>query len=419
MTVMRRALTPERRTAWFGGGDPYSMGAIPPNSYAGVGTAGVAVNEQTSLELTDAYACVALLEDDISGLPIDTFRRGDLERRPITPPAIIAEPDAEIEQWEWVARVVGSLATAGNAYGYLHDRDRRGYPTQCKIIPPRDCKLQRNRDTKAVELRVRSAELGSTTLQAEEFLHIPLVVMPGRLDGLSPIEANRRAIGLSIATENFGAEWYGDSAMPSSVFESDDEVSDEYAQKTVARFLAANGGRRRPVFFGGGLKWKQIQLSPNESQFLETRKLNTEQVARIWRVPPHMIGDISNHASQGGGKGIEDQAIGYVVHTLGPYMTRIERALSSRKVSPQGQYARFNVGALLRGDTVNRYTSYAIARQWGWMSVNDIRRLEDMEPLPEGGDSYLTPMNMADSEEWLKILMDKQAQGGDVGAATS
>lgn len=412
MPVMRRALDPERRTAWFGGGDPYLTGAIPPNSYAGGSSAGVAVTERTSLELTDAYACISLLEDDISTLPIDTFRRGDLERRPISPPAIITEPDAEIEQWEWVARVVGSLATAGNAYGYLHDRDRRGYPSQCKIIPPRDCKLQRNRNTNAIELRVRSAELGNVILQAEEFLHIPLVVIPGRLDGLSPIESSRRTIGISIATENFGAQWFGDGAHPSSVFESDQEVSDEYAQKVVARFLASGQGRRRPAFFGGGLKWTSTQISPNESQFLETRKLNTEQVARIWRVPPHMIGNISNHASQGGGKGIEDQAIGYVVHTLGPYMTRIERALSSKKVSPQGQYAKFNVGALLRGDTVNRYTSYAIARQWGWMSVNDIRRLEDQEPLAEGGDTYLQPLNMVDAQKALQVLIDNANNTG-------
>lgn len=417
MPVMRRALSPERRSAFFGGADPYASGAIPPNSYGGMGTAGVAVNETTSLQLTDAYACIALLQDDISMLPIDTFRRGDKDRQPIDPPAIVAEPDAEIEQWEWTARAVSSLATNGNVYGYLYDRDRRGYPTRCKLITPNECKLQRNPETKRRELKVRSAELGTDTLPSTDFLHIPLVVIPGRLTGLSPIEANRRSIGLSIATEDFGGDWYGNSGMPSSVFQSDDEVSDEYAQKVTARFLAAGGGRRRPVFFGGGLKWQQTQISPNESQFLETRKLNTEQIARIWRVPPHMIGDISNHASQGGGKGIEDQAIGYVVHTLGPYMTRIERALSSKKISPQGQYAKFNVGALLRGDTVNRYTSYAIARQWGWMSVNDIRRLEDQEPLEKGGDTYLQPLNMIDAEKALQVLLDNANKPATDGGA--
>lgn len=412
-----RGLMPERRNAFFGGGDPYALGAIPPPGYTGSSTAGVSVTQQSSLELTDAYACISLLEDDISMLPIDTFRRADKERSPISAPTIVADPDPEVEQWEWVARAVGSLATAGNVYGYLYDRDRRGYPQRNKLIPPRECKLQRNRGSGKIELKVQSAELGNEILPASEFMHIPLAVIPGRLDGLSPIEANRRSIGLSIATEDFGAQWYGDSAMPSSIFESDDEVSDDYARKVVARFVASNGGRRRPVFFGGGLKWKSIQISPNESQFLETRKLNTEQIARIWRVPPHMIGDISNHASQGGGKGIEDQAIGYVVHTLGPYMTRIERALSSRKISPQGQYCKFNVGALLRGDTVNRYTSYAIARQWGWMSVNDIRRLEDQEPLDEGGDVYLQPLNMIDAEKALQVLLDNVNKPATDGGA--
>lgn len=413
-----RDLMPERRSAFYGGGDPFAMGAIPPPGYMGSRmSAGVSVTDKTALQLIDAYACIALLEDDISTLPLDTFRRADKERSPITPPAVVAQPDPEIEQWEWVARMVGSLATAGNAYGYLHDRDRRGYPQRCKVLPPADVHPRRNSKTGVLEYVVRSAELGNDILTPFDILHIPLTVMPGRLTGLSPIEAGQRGIGLSIATEEFGAQWFGDGATPSSVFESVGEVSDDYARKTVARWVASHGGRRRPAFLGGGLQWKQVSINPNESQFLETRKLNTAQVARIWRVPPHMIGDIAEHASQGGGKGIEDQAIGYVVHTLGPYMTRIERALSSQKISPQGQYVKFNVGALLRGDTVNRYTSYAIARQWGWMSVNDIRRLEDMEPLTEGGDVYLQPLNMIDAEKALQVLIDNANGKTTEGAA--
>lgn len=393
----------------------YLDGTIPPPGFAGgSAAAGMAVNETTTLQLIDAYACISLLEDDISMLPIQTFRRADQSRTPIDPPALVADPDPELEQWEWVARAVGSMATAGNIYGYLYDRDRRGYPQRCKLIHPNDMQVRRDRTTGGREYVIRSAELGSEILPPSEVMHIPLTVLPGGLKGLSPIECARRGLGLSIATEEFGAQWFGDGATPSSVLQSDQEVSDDEARRTLARWIASHGGRRRPAFLGGGLKWEQIQISPNESQFLETRKMNTAAVARIWRIPPHMIGDIAEHASQGGGKGIEDQAIGYVVHTLGAYTTRIERALSSKKISPAGQYARFNVGALLRGDTVNRYTSYAIARQWGWLSVNDIRRLEDMLPI-EGGDTYLQPLNMIDAEKALQVLLDnvnKTAAGG-------
>jgi HK97 family phage portal protein len=162
---------------------------------------------------------------------------------------------------------------------------------------------------------------------------------------------------------------------------------------------------------GGGLKWKAVQIPPNESQFLETRKLNTEQVARIWRVPPHMIGAISDHASQGGGKGLEEQGIGYAVFTLGAYLFRLEAALSSTKISPRGQYAKFNVGGLLRGNTRDRYAAYAIARQWGWLSVNDIRALEDLAPIDDG-DAYLQPLNMVDAQKALEVLLNDTNTGG-------
>lgn len=408
MSRLRRAVRAAEARSLF---NPWTS-EIPAPGDALVLSAGQRVDTDSSLQLTAAYSCISLLEDDISQLPLQSFRKADAVREPVDPPAVVNDPDPEVEQWEWVARVVGSMAIAGNAYGYLYDRDRRGYPQHCKLIPAREANPQRNRATGARELVVRSAELGNETLPWSEVLHIPLTVLPGKLKGLSPIEQAARTIGISIATEEFGARFFGEGAVPASAFETDDEVTDDFAQRTIAKFVASHSGRRRPAFFGGGLKWKQISINPDESQFLETRKHNIDEVASIWRVPPHMIGSISQHASQGGGKGIEDQAIGYVVHTLGPYLTRIERALSSKKVSPSGQYVKFNVGALLRGDTVNRYTAYAIARQWGWMSVNDIRRLEDMTPLDDGGDTYLQPLNMIDAEKALQVLIDNANNQG-------
>lgn len=402
MSLLGRLL-PEPR-AWNPGW-AYIDGTIPPPGYSGP-VAGVSDTADLSTQLVDAYACISLLEDDLQQLPIDTFRKDDKDRVPAPPPPVLDQPDPGMESWEWIARIVGSMATRGNAYGYLYDRDRRGYPTRCAILPPADVDVYR-RDGQR-RYKVRSADFGHDDLPASEILHIPLTVMPGQLKGMSPIAVAKRTLTLAAATEEFGARWFTDGATPSSVFESDEDVSDEYAQTILARWVASHGGRRRPAFLGGGLKWKAVQIAPNESQFLETRKLNTEQVCRIWRVPPHMVGSITDNASQGGGKGIQAQRMGYVVHTLGPYLTRIERALSSTKISPRGQYVKFNVSGLLRGDTPERFACYAIARQWGWMSVNDIRRLEDLPPIDEGGDVYLQPINMVDAEKALQVLLDNQ-----------
>lgn len=412
MTLIRRLAAETRALTSFGGWGPYADGTIPPNSLEGQSTAGQVVNESTTLQLIDAYACISLLEDSISMLPIDDFIREGGVRREVDPRQLIVQPDPEIELWEWVARGVGSLATGGNAYGYLWDRDRFGYPQRCTWIHPDDCTPRRNRETGMREYSIRDARLGRETLPASEVLHIPLVVMPGALRGLSPIGAAKRGLGLAMATEEYGAKWFGDGANPSSVLETDQEMDDGEAKLQQARWIASHGGRRRPAVLSGGLKWRQVQISPNESQFLETRKLNTAQVARIWRVPPHRIGDLSDHASQGGGKGLEEQGIGYVVFTCGPYLTRIEAALSSRKVCDprEGRYSKFNVGALLRGNTRDRYVSYAVGRQWGWLSVNDIRALEDMPPI-EGGDVYLQPLNMIDAEKALQVLIDPNPGG--------
>lgn len=412
MPVLRRLVPTNARGLTPGNWGMYSDGTIPPPGYTGgIGASGVAVNETAALSLIDAYACIALLVDDVSQLPIRSFRRGDETRTPIDPPAVVADPDPEIEQWEWVARVVASLATSGNAYGYLYDRDRRGYPQRCTVIHPDDVAPRRNRDTGAREYAIRSAQHGHDVLPASEVLHIPWVVLPGALKGLSPIECARRGLGLSIATEEFGAKFFGEGATPSSVLESDANVDDTDAQRVTARWIASHGGRRRPAFLGGGLKWRQVSINPNESQFLETRKLNTSQVARIWRIPPYMIGDVEKSTSWG--SGIEEQGIGYVVHTLGTYVARVERGLSSKKISPRDQYAKFNVAALLRGNTKDRYLAYAIGRQWGWLSVNDIRRNEDMPPLPNGeGDVYLQPLNMVDAAAALEVLLKNDAKPG-------
>ena len=166
-------------------------------------------------------------------------------------------------------------------------------------------------------------------------------------------------------------------------------------------WMKAHHGRSRvPAVLDNGLKWNQITVNPEESQFIETRRLQGAQIAGLYRVPPHMVSDTDRGTSWG--TGIEEQGIGFVVYTLGPWISRFESAISS--LLPRGQYVKFNMNQLLRGRQKDRFASYAIGRQWGWLSVNDIRQLEDLPPV-EGGDTYLQPLNMIDAAQALDVLV--------------
>jgi HK97 family phage portal protein len=404
VTIVRRLLdaNTERRSQDWG---PYgASGAIPPPSWSGAGyDDGSPVSDATALRLVDAYACMTLLADAVSMLPLDALRRTAEYREPVKGTTILDRPDPEIERWDFICRLVMSLAARGNAYAAILARDAAGWPTAMRALHPDDVAPWRDPRTGEKMWRVRGVK---ALVPVEDIWHIPLVTMPGSDLGLSPIECARRGIRMSVATEQFGDKWFTDGAHPSSVLESDAPVPDDEARKTVARWMASHGGRRRPALLSGGLKWRAITIAPNESQFIETRKLNTSQIARIWRVPPHMIGDVEKSTSWG--SGLEEQGIGFVVFTLGPYLQRIEAAFT--RIMPKPQYAKFNVGALMRGNTKDRYLSYAIGRQWGWLSVDDIRANEDLPPLPNGaGKTYLQPLNMVDAEAALKVLLDKTA----------
>jgi HK97 family phage portal protein len=384
-------------------------GRIPGPAEAASSTAGVVINERTALSLIDAWACVSLVSDSMGMLPTDAFRRTGEFRQEVRPtPPLVAQPDPEMEPGAYWSGMTTSLMLRGNAYSLIMDRDSAGYPTAVKLLSPDDVHPRRNPKTKLREYVLSNGEVADRY----EMIHVPWVVLPGEVEGLSPIGCARRGLGMSIATEDFGAKWFRDGAAPSSTLETDQTLEDAQAKRILARWIHSHGGRRRPAVLSNGLKWKPVTLTPNESQFLESRNLNTTMTCRIWRVPPHMVQHITDHASQGGGKGLEEQGIGYVVYTLGPYLTRFEAAFARQM--PRPQYMKFKVGALLRGNTRDRFTSYAIGRQWGWLSVNDIRALEDLPPV-DGGDVYLQPMNMVDAEAALKVLLtgDKSGPGGD------
>lgn len=366
----------------------------------------VLMSDQLTPPLIDAYACISILCDAVSMLPVEHLRKVDGRREPVPRPTpLITSPDPDCPNgWiDWCTRLVMSIATRGNAYSLHLERDSLGYPTVSRPVHPDDIRPVKSRRTGRLEYELAKGP----TVDSFDVMHIPYLVQPGSLAGISPIGAGARGIRLATMTERFGEMWFRDGNAPSGVLETEQPMDDKEARTQLARWIVARKGNRHPAVLSGGLKWRAVTINPNESQFLETRQLNTSQVARLWRVPPHMIGDVERSTSWG--TGIEEQGIGFVVFTLGPYIARIEAALN--KLTPRGTYVRLNVNGLLRGNAKDRMTAYAIGRQWGWLSVNDIRTLEDLPPIGPEGDIYLTPLNMADAEAALKELMKPAPKG--------
>jgi HK97 family phage portal protein len=386
VSLLRRAFE-QRAVTSFG---PMSASAsgltVPSNSEQWGVTSGVPVNDTSALQLSAFYACVRLLADSIASLPWDSYRRQGSLRLEVDPqPSLLLRPDASMTVFDWKHVMVVSLAMRGNFYGLVTERDRLEYPTSIMPLHPDQVRVDRDPDTGR-----RRVWVGGQVTPLENLFHIKAFSLPGADEGLSPVAMARQSLGLGLAAEQFGARWFADGAAPSSVLETDANLDDAQVRRTQQQWISSHGGRRRPAVLSGGIRWKPITISPEESQFLETRKMQVSEVARIFGVPPHMIGDVEKSTSWG--TGIEQQGIGFVTYTLRPWLTRIEAALTD--VVPRGQFVRFNVDGLLRGDIKTRYEAYRVAIEGGWRNPDEVRALEDLPPIPGGaGAKYRQPLN--------------------------
>lgn len=215
---------------------------------------------------------------------------------------------------------------------------------------------------------------------------------------MSPMRYAAQSIGVGLAAEQYGASFFGNGSVPRLAISMPGTLNKEQQQTLRAAWDATYGGvsnsNKTAVLFGGA-KLEKVSISPDEAQFIETRKFQVSEIARWYRVPPHMIGDLDKATFSN----IEHQALEFVTYTLRPWLVRFEQELRRKLFFGvyKTQYAEFNVDGLLRGDVKSRSDYYIRGRQWGWLSANDIRRLENMEAIEgDGGDAYLTPLNMVD-----------------------
>lgn len=358
---------------------------------AGAGWSGVPVTERSALQQSTVFSCAGLLAETLAQLPVGAFRGVGPTRQQIADPPLLTEPYVDMTIDEWIG--AGSLSTLlrGNFYGEVVDRNGMGFPTQIEPLHPDECWPLREDGFVRYKVAGRSG-----TLARGDVFHLKGLTMPGSvrsLKGLSPLEYMANTIGTALAAEEFGARWFGESAMPSGILSTEESIDQDEATEMQGRWEESHGGRhRRPAVLGNGLKWQPLSLTANEAQFLETIKAKREEICGFYRVPPHMVGMVDKSTSWG--SGIEEQMLGFVTFSVGIWVIRWERALS--RLLPKDQYVKFNLAGLLRGRLSQRYQAYLQGRQGGWLSIDDIRALEDLPPLPdEKGGDYLQPLNYA------------------------
>ncbi len=369
--------------------------------------AGVPVTEHTAMGLPSVFRAVSLLAGTSAALPLDAYEKtsdGSGRQKVATQPEILTNPHPDLTEFEWRELAFVHLLLRGNAFGY---RIKNGLGVDAEIwwIDPARVRVGRDKSGAKVYAVERNTvtDVGALdpvehpesfiVLRDDRMLHVPGLGYDGT-SGYSPITLARTALGTALATQKHGARFFGSGTMLSGILSSDSKLTPDQAETVAARWKAKHSGPDNShdvAVLGHGTTFQPISISPADAQFIETQKFGVTEVARLFGIPPHMLMDTEKSTSWG--TGIEQQGIGFVTYTLGTWLTRFEHRLN--RLVPDGQYVRHNVAALLRGDAETRFRSYSIGRQWGWFSVDDVRALEDLPPLPNGaGQAYLTPANM-------------------------
>ena len=375
--------------------------------FMGGSSAGKNVNERSAMQMTAVYACVRILSEAIAGLPLHMYRYKDEGGKEKAIDHTLYhllhdEPNPEMTSFVFRETLMTHLLLWGNAYAQII---RNGKGEVIALYPLMPNRMEVNRDSNGMLYYVYqkssddapTLEGSSVILSPSEVLHVPGLGFDG-LVGYSPIAMAKNAIGLSMAAEEYGAKFYANGAAPSGVLEHPGVLKDP--AKVRDSWNAAFGGSsnsHKVAVLEEGLKYTPISISPNEAQFLETRKFQIDEIARIFRVPPHMVGDLEKSSFSN----IEQQSLEFVKYTLDPWVVRWEQSLSRALLSEtekKSYFFKFNLEGLLRGDYQSRMQGYSIGIQNGFMCPNDVRELENLDLIPDelGGNKYMVNGNMVD-----------------------
>lgn len=364
-------------------------------------TSGKNVDERSAMQVTTVYACVRILAEAVAGLPLHTYRylSGGAKEKALDHPLYYLlhdEPNPEMTSFVFRETLMSHLLLWGNAYAQII-RNGKGQITALYPLMPNRMTVDRTsngeiyytylvNDSDNPTLKAQ----GQVYLRKEDIFHIPGLGYDG-LVGYSPISMAKNAIGMALATEEYDAKFFENGASPSGVLEHPGTIKDpERLRESWNSLFKGSGNSHKVAVLEEGLSFKPIAISPNEAQFLETRKFQIDEIARIFRVPPHMVGDLEKSSFSN----IEQQSLEFLKYTLDPWVTRWEQSIHRSLIlesEKRDYFVKFNVDGLLRGDYQSRMNGYAVGIQNGFMSPNDIRSLENMDLIPDelGGNLYL------------------------------
>lgn len=392
-----------------------------PDRIGRMARSGVSVTEETALKSSAVWACVRLLSETVASLPLFLYRYLDPRGKEKAAEHPLYEllhtsPNPEMTSFQMRECMMSHLLTWGNAYALKeYDADRVNVKA---IWPLRPDRIFVARDPETREIIYRYTPVygdpvnrlipgGLIPIPNWRMWHVPGLSFDG-LVGYSPISVAREAIGLALATEEFGARFFGQGTNISGVAEHPNVLTDPAAKRLKDSLQEQYEGLGRShslLLLEEGMKYERITIPPNDAQFLETRKFQVNEIARIFHVPPHMIGDLDRATFSN----IEEQSLEYVIYSLRPWLVRIEQSAVRSLLNPwerSGLFVEHQLSGLLRGDIESRYRAYSIARNWGWMSANDVRDLENMNPLADG-DVYMAPSNMMPADQFNNNLPPK------------
>lgn len=330
------------------------------------------VSPEHALRLGAVWSCVDLI-CRLAGLPIDQYRRIDGAPVEIPRSPLFDSPSHGMHLLGWTRQILMSWLLHGNVFGAVAARDRHFWPTQIEILDPSRMRATRRGADGPIRWLVDGKDLG------DDLIHWPAFTVPGSIIGLSPIEYHAMSIGLGIHASGYGARWFEEGAHPSSILKTDKTVSKGDATTIKERFMASIRGGE-PAVLGSGFTWEQVQVNPEESQFLDTIKANKADIAGMFLVPPEMIGGEAGNSLTYAT--LEGRALHYLTFTADWWLTLLEHLFTS--LVPTGNYVKLNRGAFVRVDVKTQAEVEAIRIRGGWGTPDEARENEDRPPLPDG-----------------------------------
>lgn len=387
-----------------------------PGRPAFMAPSGIDVTADSAIRMSTVYACVRLLGDTISSLPLGAYVRRGRNRISYaavygSQPEWINRPNPETSRLEFFEQVIASLNLHGNAF-ILTVRDENDEVFELYCLNPDEVRIKRLRPNEPLvyEITIRDVnEARTEILTSREILHIPMFRLPGSHYGLGPVSAARLTIGAAMAADTYAAAYFGNAANPGGVIEVPGELTQEQAQDIGRDWNITHTGPYRAGKIGilsGGAAFKPLTLNAADAQLLEARRFNVEDIARLFRVPVSLLGHPVSGAMSFAS--VEAQNLSFVQHSLRPLLERLEQSLSALLPESDG-FIKFNLDALLRGTTLERYEAYTKGLREGFLSLNDVRSVEDLSPIGEAGDQFRVPLQNIDAADAKDVGLNLRA----------